>query len=107
MVIFQPQRFSRTKHLWDDFVQILAQAPIDQLILTDIYPASEAAIPGITSQNLVAEIQKLNPKAQIKFIPFGDHGEDILTDLNLILSKDDLLLFQGAGKVNKLIKYLL
>ena len=107
VVIFQPQRFSRTKHLWDDFVQTLAHAPIDHLILTDIYAASEPAVAGITSQNLALAIQTCNPKAQVQFIPFGDHGEQILQTLDDLLEKDDLVLFQGAGKVNKLIKYLL
>lgn len=107
IVVFQPQRYSRTKHLWNDFVRVLSQAPIDHLIITDIYPANEASIPGITSQNLVTEIQKLQPKCNIAFIPFGDHGEQIIAALDLITTKDDLLLFQGAGKVNSLIKNII
>lgn len=107
VVVFQPQRFSRTKHLWNDFVNVLAQAPIDHLILTDIYPANEAPLQDITSQNLAIAIQKNNPKACVDFIPFKDHGEQILAQLDTILSQNDLLLFQGAGKVNKLIKHLL
>ncbi len=107
IVVFQPQRFSRTKHLWHEFVQTLAYAPIDQLILTDIYPASEAPLPGITSQNLVQEIQKINPDFNVQFIPFGDHGEQILEKLETTLTKNDLLLFQGAGKVNKLADALI
>lgn len=107
IVVFQPQRFSRTKHLWNEFIQTLAFAPIDQLILTDIYAASEAPIDGITSQNLVAEIQKINPAFNVCFIPFGDHGEQILKTLEASLAKNDLLLFQGAGKVNKLADKLI
>ena len=107
IVVFQPQRFSRTKHLWNEFIQTLAFAPIDQLILTDIYTASEAPVQGITSQNLVKEIQKLNPACNVKFIPFNDHGEQILTYLEATLAKNDLLLFQGAGKVNKLADKLI
>lgn len=107
IVVFQPQRFSRTKHLWNEFVETLAHAPIDQLILTDIYAASEAPVDGITSQNLVTEIQKTNPKLNVCFIPFGDHGEQILIKLEQILAKNDLLLFQGAGKVNKLADTLI
>ncbi len=107
VTVFQPQRFSRTLHLWNEFIQTLAQAPIDQLILTDIFPASETPVEGITSQNLVKEIQKLNPQLKVSFIPFGDHGEQILTHLEANLNKNDLLLLQGAGKINKLAQYLL
>ncbi|MBP6892000.1 UDP-N-acetylmuramate--L-alanine ligase [Candidatus Babeliales bacterium] len=107
IVVFQPQRFSRTKHLWNEFVQTLAFAPIDQLILTDIYSANEASIDGVTSQNLVAEIQKMNPALNVNFIAFGNNGEQILSKLNESLSKDDLLLFQGAGKVNQLADKLI
>lgn len=107
IVVFQPQRFSRTKHLWDDFIQVLGQAPIDQLILTDIYPASEQPIDGISSQNLVAAIQKVNPTMQISYIPFGQDGKQITEKLESILTQNDLLIFQGAGKVNQLAKDLL
>lgn len=107
IMVFQPQRYSRTKHLWNDFVQVFAQAPIDQLIITDIFPASETPIQNITSQNLVTEIQKMYPQAQVHYIPFEQDGSKILTKLHQLLQKDDLLLFQGAGKVNKLAQYLL
>src|SRR5581483_6271209 len=47
LVLFQPHRFTRTQHLWDEFCRAFNQA--DLLILTDIYAASEAPVPGITS----------------------------------------------------------
>jgi UDP-N-acetylmuramate--alanine ligase len=107
IMVFQPQRYSRTKHLWSDFVQVLAQAPINQLIITDIFPANETPVDGITSQNMVQEILKLNPQAQVCYIPFEKDGQLILNRLDKIMAQDDLVLFQGAGKVNKLIPYLL
>lgn len=107
VVVFQPQRFSRTKHLWDDFVSILAEAPIDQLILTDIYPANETPIDGISSQNLVSAIKQKNPQAQVCFIPFTKNGCQIVEKLNNYLQPNDLLLFQGAGKVNQLAHHLI
>ena len=106
-MVFQPQRFSRTMHLWNEFIQTLAHAPVDQLILTEIYPASEQPIDGISSQNMVQEIQKINPNLNISFIPFGQKGASILATLEATLKHNDLLLFQGAGKVNKLISKLI
>ena len=47
-MLFQPHRYTRTQHLWDDFCRAFNQA--DVLVLTDIYPAGEAPIPGITAE---------------------------------------------------------
>ena len=54
VVLFQPHRFSRTQALWDDFGKAFHQA--DVLWLTDIYPASEDPIPGITAEALARAI---------------------------------------------------
>lgn len=107
IVIFQPQRFSRTQNLWPEFIHSLAWGKIDHLIITDIYPANEIPIQGITSQNLVQEIQKTNPSITITYIPFIETGNNIVNLLQSQLKTNDLLLFLGAGKINKLIPYLL
>jgi UDP-N-acetylmuramate--alanine ligase len=54
VVLFQPHRFTRTQALWDDFCRAFHAA--DVLLLTDIYPASEAAIPGITAEALAEAV---------------------------------------------------
>lgn len=98
-VIFQPHRFTRTQKLWDDFVNVFTQdKKIKTLYLTDIYPASEKPIPGITSKKLAAAIQKKNPN--LKIIHFPDYPA-ITRDIQKILNPGDLLLTVGAGKVNK------
>ncbi len=107
IVAFQPQRFSRTKNLWAEFIKTLAHAPVDELILTDIYPANEAPIEGITSQNLMLEIQKINPLVSIHYLPFTANGQNIIQMLEKKLCEKDLLLFLGAGKINKLAEKLL
>ena len=50
LVLFQPHRYTRTQHLWDDFSRAFNQA--DVLALVDIYAASENPIPGITTEAL-------------------------------------------------------
>lgn len=107
IVIFQPHRYSRTQHLWDDFVHILGNAPIDELIITDIFPASEQPVDGITSENLVQAIQAYNPKKSVHFIPLNDQDNAIITKIEQLLEKNDTVIFQGAGKVNKLAIKLL
>lgn len=53
-VVFKPHTFSRTASLWADFSAALSLA--DHIVLTDIYPAREEPIPGITSERLAADI---------------------------------------------------
>ncbi|MCX5923668.1 MAG: UDP-N-acetylmuramate--L-alanine ligase [Candidatus Dependentiae bacterium] len=107
VLIFQPQRFTRTKHLWNEFVELFSTSNIDQLIITDIYPASEQPIADISSQKLVEAIKLKNPNAAVFYYPLEDDGQEIINHLKNYLKKEDLVLLQGAGKVNKLTKALL
>jgi UDP-N-acetylmuramate--alanine ligase len=54
VVLFQPHRYTRTQALWDDFSRAFHLA--DVLLLTDIYPASEEPIPGVTAEALAAAV---------------------------------------------------
>ncbi|HEY1078934.1 MAG TPA: UDP-N-acetylmuramate--L-alanine ligase [Bdellovibrio sp.] len=55
VVFFQPHRYSRTEHCWHDFTTAFKEA--DEVLLTDIYPAGEAPIPGVTSEKLAQEMK--------------------------------------------------
>ncbi len=101
-VVFQPHRYTRTNKLWNNFVETFANSSIDNLIITDIYPASEAPIENVTSKRLVEEIQQKNPALAVQYIPFSDDFEEIKKEVEKMIDKDDLLLLQGAGKINKL-----
>ena len=54
VMAFQPHRYSRTKALFQDFVNILSK--IDNLILMEIYPASEPPIKNYSSEDLFCEV---------------------------------------------------
>jgi UDP-N-acetylmuramate--alanine ligase len=56
VVAFQPHRYTRTRDLLTEFGAALA--PADEVILTDIYPAGEEPIPGITVEALAAEVNR-------------------------------------------------
>ncbi|MCL2339977.1 MAG: UDP-N-acetylmuramate--L-alanine ligase, partial [Actinomycetia bacterium] len=58
-LLFQPHRYTRTQQLFPDFVNTFDD--VDSLVLLDIYPAGEAAIPGVNSQKLLAAIQAAHP----------------------------------------------
>ncbi len=53
-VVFKPHTYTRTQHFWRQFRLALELA--DYIVITDIYPARENPIPGVTSENLVKAI---------------------------------------------------
>ena len=56
IVVFQPHRYSRTAQLLDEFGPALKDA--DEIVLTDIYAASEEPIPGITLEALADAVRR-------------------------------------------------
>jgi len=101
-VIFQPHRYTRTHKLWDDFVDIFASSGVDNLIITDIYPASETPIENVTSQRLVRAIRRKNPQCNVTYVPFEDEFQKITAALEAVVAQKDLILLLGAGKINRL-----
>jgi UDP-N-acetylmuramate--alanine ligase len=99
IVIFQPHRFSRTMHLWNDFVQLFVKedAPYQAatIYITDIYPASEKPIENITSLRLVEQIKELRPGLDIRYIQQHNEIAELVKNQ---LQEGDLLLTLGAGK---------
>ncbi len=95
LVLFQPHRYSRTQHLWDEFSRAFNQADI--LVLTDIYAASEAPIPGITSESLANSIRDAGHKNVHYFHSMQDGIEFLLTEAR----PADAILTIGAGNVSR------
>ena len=95
LVLFQPHRFTRTQHLWDDFTKAFNQADI--LVLTDIYAASENPIPGITSEALGAAIRQAGHKNVHYFRTMQDGIEFLLKNAR----PADAILTIGAGNVSR------
>lgn len=100
VMIFQPHRYSRTRDLFDEFVQVLSQ--VDALIMLEVYAAGEAPIVGADSKALCRSIRNLG-KVDPLFV--SDHNQlgDILDQ---ILQDGDLVLAQGAGNVSKIARQL-
>jgi len=107
VVFFQPHRYIRTHKLWDQFIDILSTHTIDNLIITDIYPAGEVPIEGVTSKNMYEALRKRNPKQALTYIPYEQNFANMPEHLEKILAPNDLLLLLGAGNVNKLAQTLL
>jgi len=105
IAIFQPHRYSRTARLWHEFVETLSSKAIDHLIITDIYPASEQPRPSITSQRLAQDIQE-KASFPVSYIPYDADFSHIIAHVQQIAMPEDLILLQGAGRINKLATIL-
>ncbi|MDO9938472.1 UDP-N-acetylmuramate--L-alanine ligase [Glaesserella parasuis] len=96
VMVFQPHRYSRTRDLFDDFVQVLSQ--VDALIMLNVYAAGEAPIVGAESKDLCRSIRNLGKVDPILVSDTSQLGEV----LDQIIQDGDLILAQGAGNVSKL-----
>jgi len=93
VVAFQPHRYTRTKELFDEFVKAFYDA--DVLVLTDIYPAGEQPIEGVTAENLARSIRKHGQK---EVTHIADR-EELLNHLAAILKPGDIFVTLGAGNI--------
>jgi len=93
IVVFQPHRYTRTQHLFKEFVTAFYQADI--LILTEIYPAGEDPIPGISAEKVFEGIKEHGHK-QVLFIP---DREKIVDTLRSMMKPGDVILILGAGDI--------
>ena len=96
IVLFQPHRYTRTKDLLDEFKVSFADADI--LAVLDIYPAGEAPIEGVDSENLVEKIRKAGHKRVV----YAKDREDALRYVISGARNGDIILTLGAGSVWKL-----
>lgn len=95
VTVFQPHRYTRTRDLLHEFTYAFDDA--DVLIITEIYAASEEAIPGVSGETLYNEIREGGHKG-VLYIP---ERRNIVKHLREMLKDDDLLLTLGAGDVYK------
>ncbi|WP_462381547.1 UDP-N-acetylmuramate--L-alanine ligase [Pseudomonas sp. Marseille-QA0892] len=101
VMVYQPHRFSRTRDLYEDFVQVLGDANV--LLLMEVYPAGEEPIPGADSRNLCHSIRqrgRLNPI-------YVERGAELAPLLKPLLRAGDILLCQGAGDVGGIAPQLM
>jgi len=95
VVVFQPHRYSRAKALHAEFARSFRDC--DVLLVTDIYPAGETPLPGVSGESLAEAIRREGHK-DVTLVPD-------LQDVPAILEKraraGDLLITMGAGSVWK------
>lgn len=100
VMVYQPHRYSRTRDLYEDFVQVLSE--VDVLLLMEVYPAGEEPIPGADARSLCRSIRQ---RGQIDPI-FVESPDAVSGLLQNVLQPGDLLLTQGAGNIGSLATQL-
>ena len=95
VVIFQPHRYSRTQLLWDEFGKSFAGA--DRLFLTEIYPAGEHPIEGVSSR-LILEAMEKHDGLEAQIVPRIDDLPGLVADC---VREGDIILTLGAGDIYK------
>ena len=93
VVAFQPHRFTRTQALFGDFCKVFGN--VDKLLLTEIYPASESPIPGVSGQSLAQGIRQVSNTDVAYFQDFAAINEA----LPELLKAGDVFITLGAGNI--------
>ena len=93
IAVFQPHLFTRTREFFREFSNSLELA--DVALITDIYPAREKPIPGVTSK-LIYDILFQKMKDQCFLVPDLD---DLESMLDKIIEPGDMIITMGAGNI--------
>jgi UDP-N-acetylmuramate--alanine ligase len=100
VMIYQPHRFTRTRDLYEDFVEILSQC--DLLILLEVYAAGEDPIPGADSRTLIRSIRQRGIVEPL----FVEDSSNIAKVLRDVFRDGDIVITQGAGNVGRIAQDL-
>ena len=95
VLVFQPHRYTRTRDLFEDFVQVLSKT--DVLVLLDVYPAGEKPVLGADGRSLSRAIRVRGQIDPVFVEKVGELG-DILPGL---VEPGDVVLTLGAGSIGQ------
>jgi UDP-N-acetylmuramate--alanine ligase len=101
VAVFQPHRYTRTRDLLEHFTTCFNDA--DLVILTDIYPAGEKPIPGVSAKKIFHGLQEHGHRG----VAYVAAAEEVAERIMGMLKTGDLVLTLGAGDVYKVGKMLI
>jgi UDP-N-acetylmuramate--alanine ligase len=93
IAVFQPHRYSRTQTTYRRFAAAFADA--DELVITELYPADETPIPGVSAALIVEAVRARRP------VTFVAEAAAVVDHLLPLLRSGDLVLTLGAGDIGK------
>ncbi len=100
LTMFQPHRYTRTKALRQEFGAAFDQA--DRVVITDVYPASEPPIPGISGQTIADAISAHGHRG----VTYQSRFAHVHHDVGNMLASGDLVLSLGAGNIHEQLSIL-
>jgi UDP-N-acetylmuramate--alanine ligase len=95
-VVFQPHRYTRTRDLLEEFGTAFSDA--DNVLVLDIYAASEPPIPGTSGEQVADTIQRVGGR-NARYVTSFDEA---VSELAAVANDDDMILTLGAGNVSQL-----
>ena len=96
VMVYQPHCYSRTAELFDQFIEVLAL--VDVLLISEVYAAGEAVIPGATGADLHRKL-KASTLGELHWLSELSMATEVLTHC---VEEQDVVLTQGAGETAKL-----
>lgn len=100
VMCFQPHRYSRTRDLYEDFVEVLGQC--DALLLLEVYSAGEEPVTGADSRSLCRSLRQQSTIEPV----YVKQVDELAARLADVIQPGDLVLTQGAGNVGALARQL-
>jgi UDP-N-acetylmuramate--alanine ligase len=97
VVVFQPHRYSRIAALGEQFADAFTGA--DVVVITDVFPAGEAPLPGVTGRVVADAVRRAHPSLDVTYIP---GRAELGTYVAGLLVPGDLCLTLGAGDLTSL-----
>ena len=97
LAVFQPHLYSRTRDFHREFATALSLADI--AIVTDIYPAREKPIPGVSAQLIVNSVDAAHRKS----FYLSSDVKDTLERVRELFREGDMIITLGAGDIWKLL----
>ena len=102
VVLFQPHLYSRTRHLGKELGDALAAA--DAAVVTEIYPAREEPVAGISAKVIVDRLVEARPGMTVGWAPRLDDAAHLAAEL---ARPGGIVLTAGAGNVDEALPLLL
>ncbi len=101
LAIFQPHLYSRTQYFYREFAEALSLA--DKVIVTDVYPAREAPIPGVSGKIIYDELQIMKNDN----INYAKDKSEWINKILTLKEPGDIIISFGAGDINQVHKKLI
>jgi UDP-N-acetylmuramate--alanine ligase len=93
--LYQPHQYQRTYYLFNDFVRVFRKAPVDRLILTDVYDVAGREEGRIKEKVNSKKLAKKTNKAEVIYLP----KKKTVPYLRKNLKGGEILIIMGAGDI--------